>query len=101
MELCFKEASENVTSENTDWHKPIDILNKHIFGLDLGSYIERETCNYDRWDETETFLNSVKPIPQKWFFIHWQNEEWRARKISKADFNPASAFGLLLKKYND
>ena len=101
MELCFNEAQQNITAENTDWHKPIDILNKYIFNLELSGYIERETSNYDRWEETDSYLNSVKPIPKNWFFIHWQNEEWRARKINKADFNPASDFSLLLKKYND
>lgn len=100
MKLCYEEALKSVTAENTDWHKPIEILNKNIAVLDLGSYIERQVSNYDRWDETATYLMHNRSIPENWFFIHWQNEEWRSRKISKQKFSVNSTFAQLLKKYS-
>src|SRR5690606_17267238 len=39
MKRCYEEAINEIDENNTDWHKPIDILNKHINELQLQLYI--------------------------------------------------------------
>lgn len=99
MKLCYEEAIRSVDENNTDWHKPIEILNKHIAALHLGEYIKARVSNPDQWDKTSRFVNHGDAFPMDWYFIHWQNEEWRSRNIPKVDFYYKSTLAELMEQY--
>ncbi len=99
MQRCYEEAIETVTEQNTDWHKPIDILNKHITALQLEGYIVKDISNQDHWDDTSRFIWSYEELPEHWHFLHWQNEEWRNQQVSKTNFYHNSTLAELLCKY--
>ncbi len=99
MKRCFEEAMKAVDENNTDWHKPIQILNDNISSLNLEKYITKQVSNNDLWDETNLFIWGEKEIPQNWLFIHWQNEEWRSKGVSKTDFYFQSTLATLLSKF--
>ena len=99
MKLCFDEALEEVTEHNTDWHKPIDILNKHIKSLDLEKYIKDRFSNEDQWDQVNKFLKRNIDLPENYYCLHLMNEEWRRREIDKYDFMIDSTYGALLIKH--
>lgn len=99
MLRCYEEAIEQVTEHNTDWHKPINILNDNITRLDLDKYIVRGVSNQDRWDSTSRYIWTDAELPPQWYFIHWQNEEWRTQNVSRSTFYYRSALGRLLRSY--
>ena len=99
MEKCYAKAVELVKEDNTDWHKPIEILNEYIALFRLENCIQKNVSNPDQWDITSRFIRYGDPLPSEWFFIHWQNEEWRSRKISKETFYYKSTLANLLQKY--
>ena len=99
MRQCYEEAIASVDEHNTDWHKPIEILNKHIFQFNLQEFIKEGVSNQDQWDRTSRFVRYGDTFPSEWYFIHWQNEEWRSRMISKADFYHKSTLAKQLQKY--
>ncbi len=89
----------SIDEHNTDWHKPIEILNVYVKKLGLEQYIHHGISNPDQWDVTSLFVKHAEPIPESWKFIHWQNEEWRSRAISKNIFFYKSTLALLLHQY--
>ncbi|HXH19581.1 MAG TPA: glycosyltransferase [Chitinophagales bacterium] len=100
MRDCYEEAIATIDRNNTNWHKPIDILNKHIAAHHLESYIVSDVSNDDRWEETSEFIWTYREIPAHWYFIHWQNEEWRHRAISKNGFYHLSTLADLMVQYH-
>ncbi len=99
MYACYIEASREITATNTDWHKPIEILNKYVFQYHLENYIFEGLSNEDKWDQIKFFVRKNKPFPEAYFFIHWMNEEWRSRRIDKNDTRYRSALGELMFQY--
>jgi 4-hydroxybenzoate polyprenyltransferase len=99
MKSCYDEAFATVDENNSDWHKPIEILNRHVFQLGLDKYIREGFSNHDNWDEVKKFVRSDKPFPAHYLFIHWMNEEWRSQRIDKNDIRYNSSLGQLLIKY--
>lgn len=99
MLRCYEEAIQTIDEHNTDWHKPIEILNRFIEILDLKKHIVKEVSNPDHWDITSKYILDKGEVPPIWFFIHWQNEEWRSRKIDRTVFYYRSSLALLLAKY--
>ena len=99
MKNCFENGLENINEENKDWHKPIQILVDEVKKQNLVNSII-EFTNPDSWKLIRKFLIYKKPIPEKWYAIHWVNEEWRRNKINKDYYRPESTYGLLMKKYN-
>lgn len=93
MLACYEEASANVNEENTDWHKPIEILNRHVMREKLEKFIYSDVSNLDDWKELLPFIIGSSPIPEHYRFIHWMNEEWRSREINKGDFRFNSVLG--------
>lgn len=86
MKLCYDEAIATVNEQNTDWLKPIAILNKHIAELQLEKFIQHNKSNEDKWNITSKFIWGEEELPAEWTFIHWQNEEWRKNAVTKTDF---------------
>jgi hypothetical protein len=100
MKLCYEEAIETVTEDNTDWHKPINILNENIAKLDLERYIKYDVSNEDMWDITSRYIWTDAAIPEHWYFLHWQNEEWRMKKVNRDQFFFRSALAELMRKFH-
>lgn len=99
MQLCYKKSIEIVNEDNTDWHKPIRILNENIKRLGLNQYITEKESNFDDWFETKKYIWRDHSIPDSWAFIHWQNEVWRYKKVSKTKFYYRSALAQLMAEY--
>jgi hypothetical protein len=100
MNLCYKEANETIDENNTDWHKPIEILNKYVHKLQLEQYVFCGYSNEDNWDEVKLYAKGKVPIPDKYMLLHWMNEEWRSRKIDKNDLRLSSALGKEMIRHN-
>jgi hypothetical protein len=99
MLRCYEEAIQTIDENNTDWHKPIEILNRFIEAFGLQEYIVRDVSNHDQWEVTSLYILKQNKIPESWFFIHWQNEEWRSREIDKTLFYYKSSLAQLLAKF--
>ena len=99
MLKCYNEAVKTIDANNTDWHKPIDILNRHIKALDMEKYIRDGHGNMDQWEKTNRFILTNSTPPPDWYFIHWQNEEWKYRKLSKTNFYYQSFLAKILEKH--
>jgi hypothetical protein len=99
MLRCYEEAVLNVTAENTDWHKPIEILCSNVSKAGLEKYIVAGVSNHDRWDETSRYIKSEAAIPTGYYFLHWQNEEWRHRMVDKSVIRIRSTLGKLMQKH--
>lgn len=96
MLACFEEAQREVNENNTDWHKPIAILNKYVFKNQLQQYIYSHISNVDDWAHIVGFVVGRNQVPPDYYFIHWMNEEWRSRGIDKNDFRYRSVLGSLM-----
>lgn len=99
MRKCYEESLVAIDENNTDWHLPINILNENIVHFNLQHYIVSDISNHDQWEETQKLIWSEISINKKWWFIHWQNEEWRVKKIDKNDFYYRSTLAQLLIKH--
>lgn len=99
MRLCFEEAVKTVDSENTDWHKPIVILNKYIKQQGLQNYVHSGCGNADIWAVVEEYIYGDTEPRESYLFIHWMNEEWRTKKIDKNNIPHRSILGRLLLQY--
>jgi hypothetical protein len=99
MKRCYEEARAEVTESNTDWHKPIEILNKHLEQLGLSQYIVNDSSNADKWEITSSYVFGTPMIPSQWNFIHWQNEEWRNQRLPKDQFYFKGLLAQLLMNY--
>ena len=93
MLACYTEAAAEVNENNTDWHKPIEILNKYVFENNLQQYVYPYISNHDDWNRIVGYVVGNDPIPEQYYFIHWMNEEWRSRDIDKNDFRYRSVLG--------
>jgi hypothetical protein len=99
MSRCYEEAARTVNETNTDWHKPIDILNYQVTQLGLEQYIRSRHSNIDRWEKTNRFILTTNVPPADWYFVHWQNEEWKYRHLSKTSFYYRSFLAKKLEEY--
>ncbi|GIV35078.1 MAG: hypothetical protein KatS3mg031_2613 [Chitinophagales bacterium] len=99
MLACYEQAKKEVTEENTDWHKPIEILNHYVFHYQLQEYIFNPISNEDKWSDLKKLISRDVPVPAHYFVIHWMNEEWRSRKIDKNDVRYGGVLGKLMQQY--
>jgi hypothetical protein len=99
MKHCYDEAIETVTEHNTDWHKPINILNENIAKLGLEKYVRYGVSNDDMWDITSAYIWGEGDLPEQWYFVHWQNEEWRMKKVNRNNFFYKSALARLMQEH--
>ncbi len=100
MLRCFEETEKTVDKNNTDWLKPVSILNRHIKDLKLEKFVRKNVSNEDKWPEVRKLIFKNTRLPQEYLFIHWMNEEWRSRAIDKADIRYNSTLGMLLQQHN-
>ena len=96
MLACYQQASAEVDEDNTDWHKPIEILNTHVFVNNLQQYIYGNVSNLDMWHEIAGLITGNQQVPANYYFIHWMNEEWRSRDIDKNSFRYNSVLGKMM-----
>lgn len=100
MLRCFEETDRTVDENNTDWLKPIAILNKHLHELSLQRFIRSGLSNEDRWPVVKRLIYLNNTLPENYLFVHWMNEEWRSRGINKTDIRYTSTLGWLLQLYH-
>jgi len=100
MKSAYEEAVSEVNEQNNDWHKPIEILNKYIKEYHLEKYIKKNLALPDDW---RIILKMIKGKSDKsiesFYFIHWLNEEWRARNLSKDLIRIESTLGALMREH--
>jgi hypothetical protein len=107
MKRCYKEASEKITEDNEEWHKPIQILCDAVKDFGLSKYIRYGLGNVDHMTELDlylyrdTSLNSdlwypLPPpaFPDAWYFVHWMNATGEKKAM------PESALFKLLNEYD-
>lgn len=99
MLKCYNTAIVEVTETNTNWHKPIEILNIYVKHLKLSNYII-DISNQDNWHHVRKLITKYTPIPDNWYAIHWANEMWRSMGLNKNFFYKKSTLGQFYKKYN-
>ncbi|MBI2968632.1 MAG: hypothetical protein HYY40_12600 [Bacteroidetes bacterium] len=93
MKRCYEDAVKEVTAANTSWHKPIEILNRHIKPLGLLKYRHRKLFNDDHSFKLKKFFTGNVPFPEQWYGIHWVNS------AGKINWKPGSTFHELLMRY--
>ncbi|MCP4122206.1 MAG: hypothetical protein GY751_10675 [Bacteroidetes bacterium] len=96
---CYHEAMSQVTEDNRDWHKPIAILNNNVLKHGLAQFILDDMSYPDIWIEIRVFIKKNRPMKAHYYFIHWMNEEWRARGLNKNRIKRKSSLGFLMKHY--
>jgi hypothetical protein len=99
MRRCYEEGIATIDEHNTDWHAPIEILNRHIAELGLERYIVSDVSNPDQWAITSQLLWGEMEPDAQWQVIHWQNEEWRAQRVSKEHFYHRSSMAALMRQH--
>lgn len=93
---CYKRAIAEVDSENTDWFKPIRILNEMVEKHDLTAYIRQDIANVDQWDYVKKYVYDNPPLTGKYYAIHWMNEVWRSRGLDKNHSKPCTTLGKMM-----
>jgi hypothetical protein len=96
---CYNEAMAQVTEDNRDWHKPIEILNENVTKHGLENFIFDEISYPDRWPVIKNFIRKRRTLNEDYYFIHWMNEEWRSRGINKNRIKRKSTMGELMMEY--
>lgn len=96
---CYTEAKETINENNTDWHKPIEILNRHVVQLGLSDFIFTGFSNQDKWEEIRQFIQREGELDPDYVALHWMNEEWRSRGLNKNDIRYNSTLGKLMAQY--
>lgn len=99
MEYCYKKAIQEVNADNTDWLKPIRILNEGIEKHELQAFIFPEISNPDRWEVVNYHRYFYGKKQKPYYIFHWMNEEWRAKKIKKNEVLKGSFLAQLMKSH--
>ncbi len=93
-------AYVEVNGDNSDWHKPIDVLIKQVYKNKLERYISSDASNLDDCKEIIACIAGCKRFPNSYRFVHWINEEWGSMKINKNDLRHRSSLGRRIHHYN-
>lgn len=99
MRKCYQEAIATVDEHNTDWHKPIEILNEFVQAEGLEQYISVPVSNWDKWADLSRYILDAEPLQEHYYFIHWMNEEWRSKELDKNNFRYKSTLGQLMQDH--
>lgn len=92
MLSCYERAAKEINENNTDWHKPIIILNEEIKRLELLKYRKLGLFNLDMQHTIQPYLEKKFPFPVDWMGVHWINS-------SNFNYKRGSTFHTLLKQY--
>lgn len=98
MKRCYERTMNEVDENNTDWHKPIQILCDEVTRLGLESYIVSFT-NEDCWYRIKDLYAKNYKIPENWNAVHWVNEEWKRNNVKKDQAIKGSFYQKMLKEY--
>jgi len=98
MKICYDEAEITINGDNRDWMAPIRILNEAILQLGLSSYIYSFT-NPDSWPVVSRLLIPGHVPDDRWFAIHWMNEEFRRLEIPKNQYLKGSYLGRKMEEF--
>jgi hypothetical protein len=90
---CYQRAVKEITKENKDWHKPIQILNEEIDKLDLWQYRKLGLFNLDMLYTVLPYRREHHPFPKDWYGVHWLNSS------KENSYKKGSAFYRLLHLY--
>lgn len=93
MEICYERAIVEVDKNNTDWHKPIRILNEEIERLELMKHRKTGYFNLDMKHTIEPYLKNNYDFPIDWMGVHWGNS-------SNFKYKKWSTYHRLLLRYN-
>ncbi|MBI2968631.1 MAG: hypothetical protein HYY40_12595 [Bacteroidetes bacterium] len=96
---AYEKTRQQCNEDTRDWLLPNRILNESVRNRGLEKFIVNNISNHDIWRETRRHIRGNGKIPADYYFIHWQNEEWRVRGIGKERFKQNSTFGRLLELY--
>jgi len=99
MKITSEQVESSCDENTVDWLLPNRLLSENIRKLHLTMYIKKNISNPDIWQVTEKFIFKNRAIPKEWHVMHWMNEEWRMRNISKDDIRPATAIGSLMYRH--
>jgi mannosyltransferase OCH1-like enzyme len=99
MKCCYEEAIESVDEKNSNWLKPIEILNTNLLKHDLEQYIMKDISIPDHYGLIRLLCNFRIQESNQMYFIHWCNEEWRHRFKNKNKFKLQSFYGQTLIKH--
>jgi hypothetical protein len=81
MKACFEQAFETVNADNTDWLKPVVILNDHIARLGLSKYVKHNISNPDLSEVVDLYRYFAVGVPKRYHIIHWMNEQYRGQGV--------------------
>jgi hypothetical protein len=99
MKQCYEESLLTVNASSLDWMEPVKILNNNIEKFRLSHYIQSDLLNLDNLTIVSKFLNESVLLDEKWIALHWMNECWRRKGISKKNAVKNSVYGNLLDLY--
>lgn len=83
MKDCFEVAINEVTKENTEWLKPVMILNEQIDKHQLAGFIKHHIVNPELWELVDMYRYFPVNVPKEYYVIHWLNEHYRNQAIDK------------------
>ncbi len=100
MLATYEAVKERCNANTKEWLLSNKILNEQVQNFNLAGYIKSGYSNPDDWLEIERLLYAGFEPQTPWKYIHWMNEEWRSRAISKEAFFKNSYLETLYKHYN-
>jgi hypothetical protein len=98
MKYCYDRAIHEIGPENRDWLLPIRILNQGIRQFEMEPYC-RVLTNPDSWPLVCRYVIGQPKVPDKWYALHWMNEEWRRCELDKFTFVRNSMIEKLLLEF--
>lgn len=78
MKTCYDQAKSTINENNSDWHKPIQLLVNNINQLQLNDFVFKGLSNTDEFQKIEKYYFESSKFPEDWRFIHWCNEVLRS-----------------------
>lgn len=84
MQWCYETARQVIHPGNTDWLRPLQILNEGIQRFGLTAYLSSFT-NADSWPLVTQYMTR-SPSTGDIAAFHWMNEEFRRIGLSKHSF---------------
>jgi len=100
MYKCYEQAKREVNADNTDWLRPVKVLNNHIKDLNLSKFIYYNLSNIDRWELIALYYFYQYPIRDNYYAIHWVNTAWNHKGLNKYEVVRNTTYAKLLDFYH-